>query len=257
MHNVFLERLGLSQNEAILYECLLTKGRTPARDLVTATGLGRGNVYNILGSLVAKGIVVMTEGTKQEYQAAEPNALRALVDAKISEAERVREELAIELPRIISTFNITTGKPTVQVFEGVEGLKAALNDTLDAKNGILTYVDMAAIAGPLEEVDQLYVKQRIRKGILKQIIVCDTKESREYIRAVDPRFTDVAFIPEFSIGSKTAVQIYNDSVLFITLEATRIISVLISDRAIAQMHREHFQFLWKHFATQPSEVKKL
>ena len=49
-----LEKLGLSENEAVIYEFLIAGGRQKARDLVNASGLGRGNVYNLLGQLQEK-----------------------------------------------------------------------------------------------------------------------------------------------------------------------------------------------------------
>jgi sugar-specific transcriptional regulator TrmB len=47
MYEGLLLRLGLNDNEAKMYELLLSRGETKARDLLEGSGLGRGNVYNV------------------------------------------------------------------------------------------------------------------------------------------------------------------------------------------------------------------
>lgn len=256
MYEEILQKLGLSASEARVYELLLTKGRVKARDLVEDSGLGRGNVYNILTGLVARGLVVMTEGKQQVYQAAEPGKLAGLVEAQKRKTDRLSAEFRDELPKLLSTFNLTTGKPAMQVFEGLKGLENAITDSLHAKDGIMTYLDVSGFTGPIAELNAQYVKQRVAKGIAKRIIVADTPEARAFFTKQHTPLTDVAFVPGYPTGFRTAMEIYNDSVSFLTMTPEKEIAVIVTDKDIAAMQRAQFAFLWATFATpQPPHAK--
>jgi sugar-specific transcriptional regulator TrmB len=247
MYQPFLQNLGLSENEAKIYELLLTNGKGKARDLVEHSGLGRANVYALLGALVQKGLVTVSEGTQQIFQITEPTHLEKLMNAKIQATERLQNDFRQELPKLLSTFNLTTRKPAVRVFEGIDGLKEAIADSLEAKNGICTYLDVSGLTGIFAEANAAYVKQRVSRGVLKRIIVADTPESHEFFSRQGLRFTDVAFVPQFPSGTKTAMEIYNDTVSFITMDRDIGIAVLMTDPYIAAMQKAQFEFLWDQY----------
>lgn len=251
MYHEFLEKLGLSANEAKIYELLLTNGKVKARDLVDHSGLGRANVYALLGSLTQKGLVSVSEGTQQIFQVTEPTQLTSLVDAQVRATERLQNDFRAELPKLLSTFNLTTGKPAVRVFEGIDGLKEAIADSLEAKNGIMTYLDVSALTGVFAEANAAYVKQRINRGVLKRILVADAPETRAFFTEQGLRFTDVAYIPNFPTGFKTAMEIYDDTVSFFTMDNNRGIAVLMTDPRIAAMQKAQFEFLWNQYTTLP------
>ncbi len=241
MYQEILTKLGLNANEAHIYELLLTKGRTKARDLLTDSGLGRGNLYNVLTSLVSQGLATVTEGKQQIYEAAEPSHLSTLVDDQKRRADRLAQEFQGELPKLLSTFNLTTGKPAIQVFEGIEGVERSLQDALLSKTDILTYYDFTALHGRLAELDEIFYRQYVKKGLHKTIVVTDSVEARTYFKEKLEN-TVVAFVPKFPATFYAAVQIYGDSVGFITLKEETLISIIIHDAVITGFMRQMFQF---------------
>jgi len=243
-----LSRLGLAENEAKIYEILLLKGETKARDLLEESGLSRGNVYNMLTSLTSRGFIQVIEGKQQTYRVSDPAKLSSLVEERKRGIERLDAEFKETLPRMLSTFSLTTGRPTVRMFEGIEGSEEALMDSLEAKTGICTYLDLGSIRGDFAEANARYVKRRVAKEISKRIIVADTKESRDFFRQQNSPLTDVVFIHDFPIGFRSAMEIYNDTVSYITLTADKTIAVLVTDPAIASLEQKKFDFLWKAFA---------
>lgn len=256
MYEEILQKLGLSANEARIYELLLTKGRVKARDIVEESGLGRGNVYNILTGLVARGLATVTEGKQQIYQAAEPSKLAVLVEEQQRKAERLSSEFKDELPKLLSTFNLTTERPTMRVFEGIEGLEEAISDSLHAKGDIMTYLDVSGFSGAIAEVNARYIKKRLAKGVAKRIIVADSAEARVFFAKQNTPLTEVAFVPDYPTGFHTAMEIYNDSVTFLTMSAEKGIAVIVNDADIAAMQRAQFEFLWSKFATPPAHSSK-
>lgn len=111
-------RLGLNENEARIYELLLLKGETKARSLLEDSGLTRGNVYNVLTSLVSRGLVQVTEGKQQMYQVTDPTKLSGLVDAQKQKIDRLDVEFKTELPKILST---SPSQPAAQLYGYLRG----------------------------------------------------------------------------------------------------------------------------------------
>lgn len=242
-----LSRLGLAENEAKIYEILLLKGETKARDLLTDSGLSRGNVYNMLTSLTARGLIQVIEGKQQTYKVTDPTKLSSLVEERKRGIERLDAEFKETLPRMLSTFSLTTGRPTVRVFEGLEGFEEALADSLSAKKEICTYADFDALQGEFAAINARYVKKRLARGVGKRIIMAETSATREYVLKNVSTMTQVALIPNFPTGFKTAMEIYDDTVTYLTFSVEKVIAVLITDKAIASLEQQKFDFLWKMF----------
>lgn len=242
-----LSRLGLAENEAKIYEILLLKGETKARDLLEDSGLSRGNVYNMLTSLTARGFIQVIEGKQQTYRVTDPTKLSSLVEERKRGIERLDAEFKETLPRMLSTFSLTTGRPAVRVFGGIDGIEEALNDSLLAKGEIRTYVDNAAVIGDVLTINDRYVKRRLAKKIMKKMIVSDTPELRKLFSNLVNEFTLVAFIPKFPATFQSAMEIYDDTVSYMTLTPEKMIAVLMTDSAIASLEKQKFDFLWNQY----------
>lgn len=234
-----------------MYELLLIKGESKASDLVPESGLGRGNVYNLLTALVSMGLATVTAGKQLIYRAAEPTKLVKLVEAKRIETDRLEAEFKEELPKLSSTFNLTTGRPAIQVFEGYEGAEEALMDSLRAKTDILTYYDFEALHGQFVDLDQRYYKKYVAKGLTKRVITSDTPSAQAYFKD-SLQQTEIAFVPQFPMGTQAATQIYDDTIAFISIKDDKLISVLIHDALFANMLRQQFEYIW----SQAASVKK-
>ena len=243
LHFPILKELGLSENEALIYEILLESGTISGGDLAKKTDIGRGNVYNLLSSLHTRGLVQPIEGKKTLYQAVDPSRLQGLLDKKMLETQRISAEFAQALPRLSSAFNLSTGKPAVQIFEGLDGAKTALWDSLSSKTEILTYLDIRAVKGPLAKINTEYVRKRIAANIPKRIIVADTPEARAFFAQQNTPLTVVAFVKGFPERHEAAMEAYDGTVSYVTLTETKCISMLIKDANIYAMHRAQFEFL--------------
>jgi sugar-specific transcriptional regulator TrmB len=228
-HFPILKELGLTETEALLYELLIELGPKPARDLVEPAKIGRGNVYNGLTQLQHKGFVTIKQGNKQVYEAVDPSKLLSLL---VLEQERLRQlesSFASALPQLSSTFNLSTGKPAIQVFEGIEGFEKALEDSLTTKGEILTYVDLEALQGPFADINRRYIKLRAQKKINKRAITSDTPAAREYVAKLTTPFTQILLVKDFPIAFKTAMELYDTKVTYLTLRPEKTISVVLEE----------------------------
>lgn len=121
LHFPILKEIGLSENEALLYELLVESGPKKASELVEPSGIGRGNVYNVLHDLRAKELVTVREGKFQLYEAKDPSALEPFLERKREELGRIESAFASTVRDLNSHFNLSTGKPAIQIFEGLDG----------------------------------------------------------------------------------------------------------------------------------------
>lgn len=244
-HFPILKKLGLSESEALIYELLLEVGESEARDLVDKSGLGRGNVYNVLTLLQEKGLALSIEGKKTKFQAADPSVLHKLLESEMRKVSQLESQFAEALPGLASVFNLSTGKPAIQIFEGLDGARKALWDSLDSKTEVLTYVDIAMVLrGPFRDINLDYVKERAKRNVAKRVIVADSPEAHEYFSNIQTPNTKIALVKGLQERHGTIVEIYDNTVSFITLtEGTRI-SLVIRDPHIFEVHKNQFEFIW-------------
>jgi sugar-specific transcriptional regulator TrmB len=254
IHYPILSELGLSESEALVFELLLESGKSRARYLVTESGLGRGNVYNVLTQLMSKGLVLEIQGKQKQYQAVDPSELRQFVDARLRKAKELEAEFSQALPQLTSAFNLSTGKPAIEIFEGYEGSKKAIEHSLNSQTNISTILDFDSLTGEFGEINKRYIKKRIAKGIHKRILVADTLATRKMFSNKSEeyyQYTQVGFLSKFPESFQTGTEIYDNTVAYFTFTDEKQISVLIHDPSIYYTQKAVFDFLWSQASIIP------
>lgn len=240
--------LGISENEAHIYELLLIHGALLGRELAEKSPLSRTNVYNTLTTLLDKRLIVEKKGKQNIYEAVPPEHLRDLLRAQQQSMVLREAQLEGMIPALAGLYARSTHKPVVEIFEGVDGLKSALFDSLSATEPIRTYVDISGISGDLARINALYMKKRLEKKIMKHIIVADAPEAHAFFSSMNTpevfASTKVRFVKNFPVHHGVAMEIYNDTVSILTLNNETHISLVITDPAIASMHKQHFDYIW-------------
>jgi HTH-type transcriptional regulator, sugar sensing transcriptional regulator len=86
-----LVRIGLTRYEARVYVALIRRDGSTAADMARLTGVPRPRVYDVLASLVAKGIAAERPGLAAKYVAIDPRqAMTRLVEAHEQELDLLR-----------------------------------------------------------------------------------------------------------------------------------------------------------------------
>lgn len=236
--------VGLTDKEAMVYETLLRLGPASIPKLLESTTYKRGDLYNILHGLEGWGLVEVSKDGKKTYSPAHPQRLEELLAEQHKEVEQAKKTVEQAIPELISMFRLISGKPGVRFFEGKEGFKEALYDTLNATETVYTYVDLDAVKQYADDINRAYVRARQKKGVSKRLLVLDTPGAREYLHWQGREQTDVRFLSKDMKPFHTGMQIYNNKISYFTLREKNIIAVLIEDPDIYQMHRRMFEFLW-------------
>lgn len=243
--DVFIS-LGLNEAEAEIYDLLVQKGEKTVKGLTKLTDISRTNIYNVLDSLEEKGLIEQIKKQKKTYfQPLHPNKLESLLADEEKELKKAKLELSANLPAIVSDYNLAVGKPGVRFYEGLDGIKKVLEDSLTSKEEILTYADIESIVKYIDDINKAYVKKRDKLGIKKRAILLDTPFARKYLKDYYKKVTDIKLIKYDAPPFQTVMQIYDNKISYITLTEKNMIGVIVEDENIYKMHKYIFEYLWK------------
>jgi sugar-specific transcriptional regulator TrmB len=241
-----LTQAGLALDQATIYELLIQNGAMPAGKISQKTPLKRGLVYKVLDELIAMGLVLKKEvpGKVALFEPAHPLKLKELAEKKEEQAKNAQNVLNGVLGALTSSYNLVSGKPGVLFYEGLDGVSKVLDDSLESKTEILSYVDIEAIVKNIDSINKAYATKRERLQIKKRGIILDSPFAREYLSNYYTAVTDSKLITYDAPPFQSVMQIYDNKISYITLVPGKMMGVIIEDMFIYNMHKYLFEFLW-------------
>ncbi len=247
MYKDELKNVGLSDGEAAIYSYLLQKGERSAGDIIDGTSLKRGNTYNLLESLVGKGLIVQSEKNKiAHFKVENPRAILDYIDRNAREFDHQKAAITALLPSLTSTYQLSTNKPVVSYYEGREGFAHILNDTLTSKTEVLQYADIEIIETRFKNESDNHVKKRGKLNIEKRLLVIDSPFTRNlYASLNEDAVSHVRAIEKGDTPFDVTMYIYDGKVSYTTLIQDKIIAVIIEDVNIYNMHKHLFDVMYK------------
>ena len=166
-----LQELGLTPNEAKLYQLLVRAGRMKATELAQKSGLQRRTVYDTMAQLEKKGLAGRAEVSGvTEFSASPPASLLSFFDEKRSAAEAI-------LPSLSKPFE-NEERANASVFYGKGGLKMVLEDVLRMKKDFCVYHGQLQFPEMLPKFYAMFNDRRRAQGIKGRFMVLDLPEVR-------------------------------------------------------------------------------
>ena len=161
MNQEILESLGLSPNEAKMYESLVERGELSVSDIALSAGVHRRNAYDAIQRLIAKGLCFQIVSTGENlYNAVDPEKLTELLAEK-------QEQLARILPELKKKFTHRTASEEAYIYKGLEGeIRKIVNYVnLFGYNLSTALRNVAATTASQELKELLARKQALRKAL--------------------------------------------------------------------------------------------
>jgi len=238
---------GLSEEQAAIYSALLDKGPMKAGSLSSWTGIKRGLIYKVLDQLENMGLISQKggDGTVAVFAPEHPSRLAEMMERKERSLALAKETVMFSLGTLSSKFNLLSGKPNVQFYEGEEGIKKVLWDTLSANEPIYSFADIEAVTKYIPKINEEYSKLREKKNIYKKVLLLDTPRARELMSDYYTTVTETKFISPKIQEFQTVIQIYDNKISYITLKDNSKIGIIIEDPSVYSTHRKIFDYLWE------------
>ncbi len=238
-----LSSLGLSPNEAKVYESLLNIGKAPINEIALESNVHRRNVYDSTEKLLKKGLVSEEfDSGKRFFKPVSPERLVSILKEKETAVDSI-------LPGLQKKFAKSVAKEEAVMYAGIEGVKTYLQDILNVGEPAYFIGAKAFWLDPrLQYFLPKFEKQRVKKRIhLKHIFDHEVRSLAPGILKL--KFNDYRFFPpEFS--SSTAIDIFGDRVVsFYGLSPGKLpeepVQFTIVSEKIAEGYRKFFEFMWK------------
>ncbi|EKE11913.1 MAG: Transcriptional regulator, TrmB [uncultured bacterium] len=251
MENIILKQLGLNKNQILIYEYLLANGAQKASIIAKNTPLQRGVVYKTLDDLIEMGIIEKNEEENAiaHFTPLHPSTLKSLAESKIRTAQNTFNHLESEIGSLVSMYNLANNKPGIEFYEGIDGIKKVLEDTLKSKTEICLFLNRDALQKEemFHEINEKYKVRRERAGVKKKIIragaksLGDEEQKKEYQEITEIRYFEKNISP-----FKSSIQIYDNKISYQIIENGQVVSIIIEDRNIYEMNKAWFEYMWEN-----------
>ncbi len=134
-----LKTVGFEEKEIKIYLACLHLGQDTAFHIAKKSGLKRSTAYFVLNILVEKGIVGVKQTKKATlYSPANPKKILTQIQQK----ETILKDI---LPSLEAIYNARPEKPSIQIFEGKEGIRQIYTEAIEflkKKKEVIFYGDI-------------------------------------------------------------------------------------------------------------------
>ena len=242
MYEELLREIGLSVNEARVYEALLKTGEASVQAVSLKSGVHRRNVYDSLAKLQEKGLA--SESFVKGEKFFKPTAPDRLLSLLKEKEEAVQKSLP-EMQELFKTF-----EPDVNAYfyKGIEGFKNYFADILKTKETVY-FIGAKAfwLDTRLQHFLPGFERERKRLGI-KYMHLFDAEvktQKPEILKVVGKPYK---FLPK-KYSSNTAIDIFGDYVVaFVGVGVGQLdeepLQFVMKSRRLAEGYRKFFEFMW-------------
>lgn len=247
MEEKILMDCGLSAEQVKVYLFLLKNGQAPAKHIATATSVGRTLTYKVLEQLIALDLVEKKDNLTKVtfFFPAHPQRLKDLAAKKLQTTEQATANLNSIFGALTSEFNMLLGKPNVQFFEGVDGLKKIHDDILETEQ------EIRIISSPIEERSEVIhlIREQIEKQAAKNIqtkAITTDQDDRIFafpVRDDEKYLVTRKIVPPEHLPVPAQIIVYGDKVTITNFKES-IISVLVDSKYVADTFRVMFDYMW-------------
>ncbi len=237
------ELLGLSEVEGKVYIALLELGGGYVSSVARKAGLPRVNCYHILENLTAKGLVNYISKNRVRYYTAEPpQKIINILENRVHYARKI-------MPELLSITNTLALKPKIKYYEGMEGVKNIMLDTLSAKKELLGYSNLKFAAELFQDFIKDYALQKMKKNIKTRIICPSSEEAFAYVKKsyppnFPPELIEILFVNPKEFWFENEITIYDDKVAVISLNKDELIGMIFESPVYARSQRAIFNLAW-------------
>lgn len=239
-----LEQSGLNQSEVKIYKRLLEYGELTPPRLSELTVLTRQNTYAALKTLAGKNLIEKVSNRKKLlYRPLHPNNLKNLIEKQIEDKLSTQKALQASIPELTSQYFLSSDKPGITYFEGLDGIKKIFEYILKSKPDEVQIFRSVFDKTRLNDYLINYIVRQ-KNAIKLTRVISPSVVTPERLQE-DKRLNRVRkYIPEELFKINTQIEIYDDNVAFMTY-GKRLMGFVISSKDVAESLRTIFELVWQ------------
>ncbi len=239
MQENFSEIFNLTANETQCYFYLLKHKGVPASIVGKRLNLKRSTAKYTLNQLTKNGFATVIEknGSHIFYPVSTQDLFQILKEEEKT-LQKKREKYSRIQQSMEEIEQAHTNNASVQLFEGIDGLKKSYEKILSLNSTIYSIEDNGEMTELLPEYVKEFVSKRIDNKIHNDTI-CSEKNSLNIPSQKDLR--TVSHLPHFDFGMD--IKISKDFVSIISFEKSNPVGVLIQNPSIAKNFMQLFKYL--------------
>ncbi len=243
----YLQELGLTEIEALLYQGLLETGPTTIMDLAEHTAIKRITVHFNIKNLIEKGLVAQTVlGSRRQITAEPPERLEYLIEKKEQEVKRIREDFSPVLQSISTLANTTKKGEDLQIkyYEGKSSVMHIYEEALEAKE-FRAYVNPQELHEVFSDNMNLFIEtHKSRKDMQVWEIMENSAEAQRYIKNMPKERYYYRLIPKGISLSIIDYMMFDGKVAIVNLEK-HTTGILISNNHYYESAKAIYEFVWQ------------
>lgn len=227
-----LSGLGLTKNEQKTYETLIKFGVLSAGEVSIQSGVSYSRIYDVLASLVEKGLARVVPEKTKKFAPGDPEALMKLVEEKEKSLKKIREKIS-EMKQFYSVKEknpVEMGIGQAAFYKLVSGMKEGKRYEYNIK--------WNADFKPDWVEDR---KKKLRKGIDVKDLVRFDKETEKNVK----QWVGVAPVLRRISNEGIAFSVVDDEEVMISLIKSNV-TLLIKDKPFAKIMKKMFLETYKN-----------
>lgn len=246
-----LTRLGLTSYEAKAYISLIKRDSYTAAQVARQAALPRQRIYDVLGTLVQKGLAVARPGNVVKYAATPPEiAINMLIQAHRQQLLEMEQGARLMVETLKPAYE--AGQAHTDPLEYIEVLRdrRAINERFaelqaSVKREILVFTKPPYATPPQENVEGLAVTRTHEARSVYEFGVFDDQAVSEGVRRFIDAGEDARFVPELPLK----LVIIDETIVMFGMEdpvagSADLTIVVVEHSSLARVLKTAFDAIW-------------
>jgi HTH-type transcriptional regulator, sugar sensing transcriptional regulator len=247
-----LSRLGLTSYEARAYATLIKRDSFTAAQVARQAGLPRQRIYDVLGTLVQKGLASARPGPRVKYAAIAPELA---VERLLGERRRDLSSLELDGAAIVKllTPEFAAGRTQTDPLEYIEVLRdvGAINERFaelqrQVKKEILVFTKPPHAMPPQENVEGMKVAREHEARSVYEFSLFDDRDATEGVRRFIEAGEQARFVEELPLK----LVIIDETIVMFGMEdpiagSSNLTIVVVEHPSLAKILKVAFDTIWR------------
>ncbi len=240
-----LEKLGLSEKEALVYLASLEIGPSPVQVIARKAEVNRATTYVMIESLLQHGLMSSFEkGKKTFYTAEKPERLHRIVHNERAVVDEKEQTIKKILPDLDAICAAAGERPKVSFYEDEDGLEAMRDTIFDSKTEAMEdFISFDDLRHLLPQDHWRKHGERLAKKKIKGRTIYTSEQTVEPPDIVKGLW-EYRRIPKKDFPMHGELTVYGNKVAMIALKG-KLVGVIIESKEMALMVRTMFDLAWE------------